>query len=236
MKPRKKIAQARTPSGSELVLYEHDGDYYIHVDRNELMSSRRHESELELGRIGCEFLKESSAPRILIGGLGMGYTLRAALDMLPSSAEVVVAELVSDVIDWNKGVIGHLAGEPLGDSRVSLKNEDVLRVLLELPNSFDAILLDVDNGPEALSDSTNQELYNSTGIQALLAALKKRGKLFVWSAQYIEEFERRLMKVGFSVGQVKVKAHKNAKKKTHCIMVATVGGAVGEASVARKKD
>ncbi|MDC0358139.1 MnmC family methyltransferase [Oligoflexia bacterium] len=222
MKPRKKIDQTSTPNGNDLILFQHDNDFYMQVDRHELMSSRRHESELELGRIGGQQAAQlASAPvRILIGGLGMGYTLRATLDLLPPEAEVVVAELLADVVRWNRDIIGHLAGHPLKDKRVSLQNCNVLKVLQESPNAFDAILLDIDNGPAAFSDSANDELYSEVGIQMILHALKQQGGLYLWSAGLVRAFERRLKRAGLKVKSHKVKAHKHAKKRTHYIVAA----------------
>jgi len=188
-----------------------------------LMSSRRHESELELGRIACQQVADSapSPIRILIGGLGMGYTLRASLDLLPPNAEIVVAELLADVVSWNREIIGHLTDHPLEDQRVSMQTRNVLEVLRESSNDFDAILLDIDNGPEALSDPTNSELYSQAGIQMILRALKRKGGLYLWSAGQVPSFERRLERVGLSVESHKVKAYKDAKTCRHYIIAAS---------------
>ena len=129
MKPIEQLATAKAPDGGQLVLSRHDGDYSISVDRQELMTSRQHESELELARLGCANLTESRNPNVLIGGLGMGYTLRQALDMLQPKASVVVAELIADVVAWNRNILGELAGHPLHDKRVVVKTCDVCELI-----------------------------------------------------------------------------------------------------------
>src|SRR5210317_403706 len=147
MKPRIKIAEARTPDGGTMVLYQHDRNFTIEIDGDDLMLSRHNESELELARLGCAHLAGRKAPSILIGGLGMGYTLRQALDMLSPDARVVVDELMDSVVEWNREFLGVLNGQPLADKRVELKTGDIVELISQSKSSFDAILLDVDNGP-----------------------------------------------------------------------------------------
>ena len=173
-----------------MVLYQHDRDFTITINGKDLMLSRHNESELELARLGCRHLTGRKAPSILIGGLGMGYTLRQALDMLNSNAKVVVGELVSDVVEWNRKFLGELNGQPLADERVDLKTGDIVELISRSKNKFDAILLDIDNGPSAMTDSGNRHLYGYEGILACRLALRNKGCLAVWSAGPCKEFEQ----------------------------------------------
>jgi len=175
MKPRVRIATARTPDGSEMVLYQHGRDFSIMINGQDLMNSRQHESELELARLGCAHLAGCKAPSILVGGLGMGYTLRQALDMLSPHAQVVVGELLGAVVEWNREFFGELNGQPLGDERVDVKTGDIVELISRSKGRFDAILLDIDNGPSAMTDSGNRRLYGREGIRACRRALRKQG-------------------------------------------------------------
>jgi spermidine synthase len=150
-----------------MVLYQHDRDFLIEIDGEDLMLSRHHESELELARLGCAHLAGSKAPSILIGGLGMGYTLRQALDMLSPQAEVVVGELLDAVVEWNREFLGKLNGQPLADERVDLKTGNIVELISRSKNRFDAILLDIDNGPSAMTYSGNSRLRIRADIDAL---------------------------------------------------------------------
>ncbi len=221
MKPTIQIAETKTPDGSPLALFEHDGDFMIRVNGQALMSSRAHESELELARLGCLRIKERQNPRVLIGGLGMGYTLRQTLDMLNPLAEVVVAELLPEVVRWNRERFGHLTDHPLRDKRVTMKTCDVLKIVRKSPHGFDAILLDVDNGPDAMTDAGNDKLYGRKGIQTLLGALHEQGCLSIWSATIDRSFERRLQQERLHVRQFRVAAHKGGKTRSRCIWVAS---------------
>jgi spermidine synthase len=147
MKPTLKIATTKTPDGETMTLFKHDADYSIKVGCQELMTSRAHESELELARLGCARIATRQNPTVLIGGLGMGYTLRETLDLLQPEATVVVSELIPDVVQWNRDILGELNNLPLSDPRVALKVCDVMQVIQQSEHAFDAILLDVDNGP-----------------------------------------------------------------------------------------
>ena len=221
MKPTRRIASAETPDGSELALYQHDADFSIKVNGHELMNSRQHESELELARLGCAHLKVRNAPTVLIGGLGLGFTLREALDMLGPHAKIIVGELLADVVDWNREYFGMLNGHPLKDERVHLKVGDVLGTISHANKSFDAILLDVDNGPSAMTDSKNQHLYTRKGIEACRKALRERGCLAVWSADASKPFEQLLMRCGFHVRRFRVPAYKGSKSQGRFIWVAS---------------
>ena len=154
-----------------MVLRQHDRDFSIRINGQELMNSRQHESELELARLGCAPLAGRKAPSILIGGLGLGYTLRQALDMLSPHAKVVVCELLSAVVEWNREFFGELNGHPLEDERVDLKTGDIVELISRSKSRFDEILLHIDNGPSAMTDSGNQRLYGREGIRACRRAL-----------------------------------------------------------------
>ena len=201
-------------------LFQHDRDFLIKVNGQGLMNSRRHESELELARLGCAHLSTHESPRVLIGGLGMGYTLRQTLDMLGPGASVVVSELLSAVADWNREYLKELNSQPLDDKRTRLIIGDIIPLIAQSSGQFDAILLDVDNGPNAVTDSGNQRLYSQSGIQACRRALRKSGSLAIWSSEPSKTFEQLLMKCGFHVRRYKGKAHKDGNSKPLYIWVA----------------
>jgi spermidine synthase len=221
MKPTVKIATAHTPDGGEMVLYQHDRDFTITVNGEDLMLSRHHESELELARLGCAHLDGRKTPSILIGGLGMGYTLRQALDMLSVDAEVVVGELLDAVVEWNRDYLGELNGWPLADERVELKAGDIVERISGTRGQFDAILLDIDNGPSAMTSAGNSRLYSYEGIWACRLALRKQGCLAVWSAGPSKDFEQLLMSCGFHVCRYRVPAFKGSKSQSRFVWVAS---------------
>ena len=221
MKPTVRLASARTPDGGEMVLYQHGRDFSIKINGQDLMHSRQHESELALARLGCAHLAGPKAPRILIGGLGMGYTLRQALDMLSPSAQVVVSELLGAVVEWNREFFGELNGQPLGDERVVLETVDILKIISRSRSRFDAILLDIDNGPNAMTDSGNRRLYGREGIRACRRALRDLGSLAVWSAEPSKKFEQLLMSCGFHVRRYRIPAYKGSKSQSRFVWVAS---------------
>jgi spermidine synthase len=221
MKPTVKIATARTPDGGEMVLYRHDRDFLIQVNGEGLMPSRQHESELALARLSCAHLTGSREPCVLIGGLGMGYTLRQALDMLGPRARVVVSELLEAVVEWNSEYLGELNGNALADERVDLERGDVVELISRSRSRFDAILLDVDNGPVAMTDAGNSRLYGPEGILACRRALRKRGCLAVWSAVTSRDFEHLLMSYGFHVRRFRVPAYKGSRTQSRFVWVAS---------------
>jgi spermidine synthase len=240
MKPQIKLATTKTPDGGEMELFQHDRDFLIKVNGQGLMNSRRHESELELARLGCAHLTNSESPRVLIGGLGMGYTLRQTLDMLGPGATVVVSELLSAVADWNRAYLKDLNGQPLDDKRTQLIIGDIYPLIARSSNQFDAILLDVDNGPSAVTDSGNQRLYSPAGIQACRRALRKPGSLAIWSSEPSKAFEQLLMNCGFHVRRYKGKAHKDGNSKPLYIWVAAEDETIlppggGEPNLSSKK-
>jgi spermidine synthase len=224
MKPWKTLAKAPAPDGGELVLQERDGVFVIRVGGHELMSSRMHGSEEAMAERACAPLASTRSPRVLIGGLGLGYTLRAALDRLPPGAEVTVAELSPAVVEWNRGPLAPLAGAPLTDARVRVVEADVRDVMRGPATRFDAILLDVDNGPSALTASSNQALYAEAGLALVKGALKPDGVVVVWSAAPDEAFTRRLERQGFTVEVLTVSARGTSRGAKHTLFVARPGG------------
>ncbi len=196
------LERVTLPDGKVMVLTRWDKHIAISVDGRSLMSSHEHGSEDELGRVVADRLTGIAAPRVLIGGLGLGYTLRAALDRLPAAAKVVVAELVPAVVRWNRGVHGKLAGKPLADPRVRVIVDDVGRVIAKR-TKYDAILLDVDNGPDALTHDDNARLYKRAGLTRARSALRAGGLLAVWSAFPSRTFTIWLKEVGFTVEQLR---------------------------------
>jgi spermidine synthase len=222
MIPWRLLDHAPVPNGQgELFLYARDDEFSIRVAGLELMNSRAYSKEDALSVLGCARVKDRPRPHVLIGGLGMGYALATALSALDASAEVVIAELVPAVVRWNREVFGHLAGHPLRDPRVILREEDVGRVLQERPNRYDAILLDVDNGPEGLTRKENDRLYSHAGLARARAALRERGVLGVWSADPDQGFVRRLQRARFSVEEVTIKARGHGRGARHTIWLAT---------------
>jgi spermidine synthase len=199
MKPWVELERTTLPGGEVMSLHRRDEEFVIRVNGVELMNSRAHGSEDALAVLACEAISSPSAPRVLIGGLGMGFTLKAALGRLPDEAEVTVAELVPAVIEWNRGPLAHLTQPAMDDPRTRLHVGDVRAVLESAREAWDAILLDVDNGPEGLTQSSNDALYGRDGLGAIGQALKPNGVLAVWSVSLDPAFTRRLMKAGFSV-------------------------------------
>lgn len=218
MTPWTLIDSAQVPgNGGELRLYRRGGEFSIVlVGRGELMSSRVHGSEEALAVQTCARLADSQQARLLIGGLGMGFTLAAALQVLGVQSRVEVAELIPAVVAWNRDPLGPLAGQPLDDPRVTVREGDIARLLTAGSQAYDAILLDVDNGPEGLTRKQNDWLYDTEGLNAAYAALRPGGVLAVWSAGPAPEFMPRLRKVGFEAEETRVRAH-GAKGARHVI-------------------
>ncbi len=220
MKPWVVIGRARTPDGTELTLTHHVSEYIIQADGQGLMSSRMHASEDALAVLGCAVARRRTRPAVLIGGLGLGYTLRAALDVLPADASVLVAELVPEVVAWNRGPLGPLAGHPLDDPRAQVESADVAKILASSRRRFDAVLLDVDNGAAALTTASNYRLYDNAGIATIRNALTPGGVLALWSLSEDAEFQQRLSTRGFRVVREKVRARGAKGGSRHSILVA----------------
>ena len=195
MKPFERLGEARTPNGTVIALYRHDGAYLIKADGVELMSTRRHLSEDRLADVACAPIRDRPGVRVLIGGLGLGFTLRAALRQLRDDAEVVVAELVAEVIAWNADARYDLSAEAMRDPRVCMVHDDVTHVLDANPGGFDAIMLDTDNGPDGMLMAENAPLYAQRGVERTVVALRAGGTIAFGGAQAIVRLPR-----GFAAG------------------------------------
>jgi spermidine synthase len=219
MKPMELLGESVTPDGTEMRLMRRDQEHIILANGKSLMSSRMHGSEEALATLACAHVRALRKPSVLVGGLGMGFTLRATLDLLPSDATVVVAELLPVVVEWNRGPLGPLAGHPLNDARVHLDVNDVGATLVANPGRFDAVLLDVDNGPSAFTTSGNSRLYGDAGLTRAYSALTPDGVLAVWSAQNDRKFEQRLRYAGFKAEVEQVRARLKKGGPRHTIFV-----------------
>jgi spermidine synthase len=223
MKPFERLGEARTPNGTVIALYRHDGSYVIRADGVELMSTRRHLSEDRLAEVACAPLGELPGIRVLIGGLGLGFTLRTALRLLGDDAEVVVAELVAEVVEWNADPRYGLSVDAMRDPRVRVVHDDVINVLRANPGAFDAIMLDTDNGPDGMLISENARLYETGGVGATMAALRDGGTVVYWSVGDDPKFVRALRRAGLDVNTLRVRAHDTAGPM-HTLYVATPRG------------
>lgn len=208
-------------SHEPLSLWRRGGEYSIRIGPHELMNSRAHSSEEALAELACARVGDRPTPCVLIAGLGMGYTLAAALRQLPAESRVTVAELVPAVIHWNRHHLGTLAGHPVDDQRVRVHEGDVGAVLRQATIAYDAILLDVDNGPEGLTSSANDALYSPAGLAAAFTALRPHGVLAVWSAHPCAPFAKRLGQAGFAVEEVSLRARGRHGGGRHVIWLAT---------------
>jgi spermidine synthase len=210
MKKVERLGEATTPNGTRIELLRHDGAYLIRAGGIELMSSRRHLSEDRLAEIACAGLREKPGVRVLIGGLGLGFTLRAALAQLGPDAEVVVAELMAEVIDWNANVEWDISAGAMRDARVRVVHDDVFRVLASNRNGFDAIMLDTDNGPDGMLMTENEPLYALYGVAATVAALREPGVIAYWSVGDDPRFVDALERSKLRIEKLHVRAHATA--------------------------
>ncbi len=213
MNPFERIDEASVPtrSGGNIALYRRGDEYTIRVENCELMSSRMHGSEDALAELACQNLRRGEH-KVLIGGLGMGFTLAKTLQLLDTKAEVVIAELIPAVIQWNRSHLSALAGNPLQDRRVRVHQGDVGALIRSHQAAFDAILLDVDNGPDGLTCEENAQIYGASGLQAAHRALKRGGNLAVWSVAPDRIFMARFKRAGFQVEEVQVAARGKGKR------------------------
>lgn len=223
MLPLELIDTAEIPGGGQLRLMRRGKDFSILFGRNELMSSRVRGSEEALATLACQRLRGQN-PKMLIGGLGIGFTLGAARAALPVGATIIVAELVPTIVTWAKGPLAHLFGDNLTDPRVTVEVRDVHDVIVKASAQFDAILLDVDNGPDGLIHAANDRLYGNQGLRAARAALKPGGVLAIWSAYPDKPFTDRLKKAGFAVDEIKTRATGGRKGAHHVIWLAAKPG------------
>lgn len=213
MKPHLLLAEARTPDGAVLTLHEHDGSYCIRLAGRELMHSKAAASELILGEVGVARLARGKPARVLIGGLGLGFTLRSVLDRTGVEVNVEVAELLPAIVAWNREHLSALNGALLREGRVMVRVGDVFEVVRgAVPANYDAILLDIDNGPSAMVQAANSRVYDARGLRSLATALAPGGRLVVWSAGEDQAFEKRLAGAGFRVETVPVKIHAGARQ------------------------
>lgn len=219
MVPWELLGRTVTPGGDDMTLMRQSGEYVILAGGKPLMSSRMHGSEAALAEVACRRAGRLAEPTVLVGGLGMGYTLRATLDALPESAAVVVSELVQGVVDWSRGPLGMLASHPLADARTRVEVGDIADLLRASRRRFDAVLLDVDNGPSAFTTSSNAWLYGDAGLAAIKSALAEDGTLAVWSAREDRRFEQRLRYAGFEVEAVRVRGRLKKGGPRHVIFV-----------------
>lgn len=219
MKTFELLGQALSRDGTALKLVRRADEYIILANGKSLMSSRMHGSEEALATFACRRAREQQKPCVLVGGLGMGFTLRATLDLLPPDAVVVIAELVPEIVEWNRGPLGPLAAHPLKDPRVRIEIDDVAITLRSRRAEFDAVLLDVDNGPAGFAASTNDALYDDRGIAAAFAALKMDGMLAVWSAREDKKFEQRLRHGRFEVEVERVRGRLQRGGPRHTIFL-----------------
>ncbi|WP_338466208.1 spermidine synthase [Novosphingobium sp. ZN18A2] len=217
--PVEVLDRAEIPGGRELHLMRHGADFWIQVGADELMGNLHFHSEQALARMTCERLSSTEGD-VLIGGLGMGYTLAAALDVWSPEARIVVAELVPDVVAWAQGPLSHLFAGALDDQRVTLRIADVYDEISKTRESYDAILLDVDNGPDGLVTLGNERLYCAWGLREAYAALRLGGVLAVWSAYPDAEFVKRLEAVGFSVDEITLPAYPDSRDEWHTLVFA----------------
>jgi len=216
------LGTANIPNnGGELRLTQREQDFSIHLKgvRGELMNSRVHSSELALAELGCAHIQGIANARVLVGGLGMGFTLAAALKATLASSEVVVAELVPEIIEWNKGPLGECAGRPLADQRVRVYLGDVAELFKTNQATYDAVLLDIDNGPEGFTQASNNHLYSIESLLAIRQTLHTGGVLAIWSAWHDPKFALQLKKARFEVEVQTVRAHKG-KGSRHTIYLA----------------
>jgi len=221
MKPERKLAETTIRSGARLTLHEHDGSYAIRLNAQTLMHSALAASELLLGELAVARLTDQPAPRVLIGGLGLGFSLQSVLAKTGPTATVHVAELIPQVVDWNREFLAAVNGKLVDDPRVTIFTDDVWNVLLHAtPDQYDALLLDIDNGPTAMVQQPNARLYNTNGIRLLLTALKPGGRAAIWSAARDYAFADRLALAGFRVEAIPAKLYAKAKRCGCTIYVA----------------
>jgi spermidine synthase len=217
------LARTRTPGGAELTLHEHDGEFYLKLDGRQLMSTDSALSESMLGELACAPLRGQPAPRVLVGGLGLGFTLRAVVQTLGAKAEIHVAEIIPEVIAWNRELLAGVNGKLLDDPRVKLFAEDVFPLIARVPPAtYDVILLDLDDGPAGFLQGRVSYTYDRRGCLRIARALKPHGCAAFWSAADDLPFVHRLTRFGFKVEAREAKAHEHAKRCAHRIYLATL--------------
>ncbi|MEX1117855.1 MAG: hypothetical protein WEB60_03590 [Terrimicrobiaceae bacterium] len=219
MLPFKNLAETRTPDGSKFSLHEHDGEFFLKLNGRQLMGSNSTVSEILLADLACAFRHTLEAPHVLIGGLGLGFSLRRVLDITGPKATAHVAELLPEVVDWNRQFLRDLNNNVLDDPRVKVFTGDVYNLISSSTARFDAILLDVDNGPTSFVQAQNVRLYRKKGLSLIHKALRPYGRVAFWSAEKEPAFLAQLSSAGFSASEYEAKAHERAKRAAHRIYV-----------------
>ena len=237
MKPNITLAETKTPNGCRMTLVEHDGSFCIRVNGQQLMHSSVTTSERLLGSLGCEpYAQKNNDTRVLIGGLGLGFTLKSVLETVGKNAVVHVAELFPEIVAWNRTFLAGLNGLALADPRVKVYEEDVRSSIQRgIHAPYDVILLDIDNGTTAMVKDNNNELYGEPGLRQIARALKPGGRAAIWSACADAAIEKRLTKVGFMVQAVPAKLHEHAKRSAYMIYMANKPEATGSAPTGKGK-
>ena len=221
MKPNRKLAETTTPDGARLALYEHDGAYCIRLNGQDLMHSSVTASEIRLGELAADTLSNQPDSLTLLGGLGLGFTLKSLLAKSGPGAKVQVAELIPQIVDWNRNLLAHLNGRLLDDPRVEVLSLDVWRVIEDAePARYDALVLDIDNGPTAMVQKQNARLYSRAGLEQVASVLKPNGRALFWSARPDPAFAKRLARAGFAVEVVPAPLYAAAKRCAVSIYVA----------------
>lgn len=221
MIPFRNLAETHTPDGSRFSLHEHDGDYFLKLNGRQLMSTTATSSELLLAQLPCEGLDRRTKPRVLIGGLGLGFSLQRALELCGEDAIIEVAELLPEVVRWNREFLGNVNGRLLDDKRVTVIVDDVYAVIQKAPKAhYDAILLDVDNGPTSFVQAKNARIYGRKGFAMIWRSLKENGSVAFWSAAPEPGFPAELARARFTCREYPAKAHETAKRYAHMIYLA----------------
>ncbi|MEO6054682.1 MAG: spermine synthase [Chthoniobacterales bacterium] len=220
MKPFRNLAETHTPNGARFSLHEHDGDYFLKLDGKQLMSTTSTVSELLLADVACAFRDKRPKARVLIGGLGLGFSLKRVLEIVDTDAIVQVAELLPEVVAWNREFLGDVNGHLLNDARVEVFTGDVFECIRGGGlGHFDAILLDVDNGPTSFVQPQNSQIYKRKGLSIIKNSLTSGGRVAFWSAEKEPAFLASLANTGFDAQEIAVKAHERAKRFAHQIYV-----------------
>ncbi|MDF1755429.1 MAG: hypothetical protein P1U89_21755 [Verrucomicrobiales bacterium] len=224
MKPTTKVAETIAPDGATFELYEHDGEFQLHMDRHPVMTTTLTHSEKLLADIGCHNMK---SPRVLIGGLGLGYSMRRALEITGPQSKVVVAELLPEVVRWNSECLNGLNDDIIADPRSSIVNKDVYDLILSAASKgpkYDAILLDVDDGPSRLIQPQNSQLYGTSGLDLIKTALNPGGRLAIWTAGSEPKLMKAMRRCGYRTEETPCAKHVNAKRKIHRIYMGALPG------------
>ncbi len=220
MIPFRRLGEVQTPDGSRLILHEHDGEYFLKLNGRQLMSTGATTSELLLAEQACKYLSEKAAPRVLIGGLGLGFSLKRTLELMGKDGVAHVAELLPEVVRWNRELLGPKHAGWVKDPRVEVFVADVFAVIKRSSQKpYDAILLDVDNGPTSFVQTKNSRLYNRRGLGLIRGALKPDGRVAFWSAEREPAFLNALARAGFLTEEYPAKAHERAKRAAHMIYI-----------------